>query len=143
MKDKIIVAIACAFLIGIFLISRTASIASSNESFISEKNIPTPVEDTTMDFIDYETLENTLFDESELHTEISAMNTCTLEPTDTDALTFSEAFGYYRQCMGPDSSFQWKDAEYTTIISEEVIIQVSDYVKVDYKPVETEVSQIR
>jgi hypothetical protein len=143
MNDKITVAIACAVLIGMFLISRTASITSSNESFISEKNIPTPVEDTTMDFIDYETLENTLFDESELHTEISAMNTCTLEPTDTDALTFSEAFGYYRQCLGSDSNFQWNGIKYTTLFSEEVIIQVTDSVKVDNKPEETEVSQIR
>ena len=143
MKDKITVSIACALLIGMFLISRTASIASSNESLISEKSMPTPTDDITMDFIDYDTPETTLFDESELHTEISAMNTCTMEPTDTDALTFSEAFGYYRQCLGSNSSFQWKDAEYTTIISEEVIIQVADSVKVDDKPEETEVSQIR
>ena len=143
MKDKITVAIACAFLIGMFLISRTASIASSNESFISETSMPTSAKNTTMDFIDYETPETTHFDKAELRTEISAINTCTLEPTDTDALTFSEAFGYYRQCMGPDSSFQWKDAEYTTIISEEVIIQVADSVKVDDKPEETKVSQIR
>ena len=143
MKDKIIVAIACAFLIGIFLISRTASIASSKESFISKKSMPTPAEDTTIDFIDYETPEITLFDEATLRTEISAMNTCSLEPTDTDALTFSEAFGYNRQCLGPDSSFQWNGVEYTTLFSEEVIIQVADSVKVDDKPEETEVSQIR
>ena len=96
-----------------------------------------------MDFIDYETPETTLFDEAELHTEISAMNTCTLELTDSDALTFSEAFGYYRQCLGSDSSFQWNGIEYSTLFSEEVIIQVADSVKVDDKPEETEVSQIR
>ena len=143
MKDKITVAIACAFLIGMFFISRTASIASSNESFISEKTLSYPAEDTTMDFIDYETPETTLFDEAELRTEISAMNTCTLKSTDTDALTFSEAFGYYRQCLGYDSSFQWKGTEYATLILEEVIIKVADSVKVDDKPKETEVSQIR
>ena len=143
MKDKITVAIACAFLIGMFLISRTASIASSNESLISETSMPTSAEDTTMDFIDYETPETILFDEAELRTEISAMNTCSLEPTDTDALTFSEAFGYYRQCLGSDSSFQWNGIEYTTLFSEEVIIQVADSVKVEDKPEETEVSQIR
>ena len=122
MKDKITVTIVCIFFIGMYMISRSASIASSNKSFISEKTMSTPAEDTTMDFIDYETPETTLFNEAELHTEISAMNTCTLELTDSDALTFSEAFGYYRQCLGSNSSFQWKDAEYTTIISEEVII---------------------
>jgi len=76
MNDKITVAIVCAVLIGMFLISRTASITSSNESLISEKNIPTPEEDTTMDFIDYETPETTLFDEAELLTVIFVMNTC-------------------------------------------------------------------
>ena len=143
MKDKITAAIDCVFLIGMFLISRTASIASSNESFISETSMPTSAEDTTMDFIDYETPETTLFDKAELHTEISAMNTCTLELADTDVLTFSEAFGYYRQCLGSDSSFQWNGIEYSTLFSEEVIIQVADSVKVDDKPEETEVSQIR
>ena len=124
MKDKITVAIACAFLIGMFLISRTASIASSNESFISETSMPTSAEDTTMDFIDYETPETTHFDVAELRTKIFAINTCTLETTDTDALTCNEAFGYYRQCLGSDSSFQWKDAEYTTIISKFKILKI-------------------
>ena len=143
MKEKITIVIVCVFSIGIYWFSRTASIASSNESLISDETMPTSIEDTTMDFIDYETSKTTLFDEAELQTEISAMKTCTLESTDTDALTFSKAFGYYRQCLGTDSSFQWKSTEYTTLISEEVIIQVVDSVKVDDKPEEGEVSQIR
>ena len=143
MKDKITVAIVCALFIGMVWIGSTSHTVSSNKSFISEKTLPILSEDTTMDFIDYETPETTLFDEAELHVEISAMNICTLEPADTDTLTFSEAFGYYRQCLGSNSSFQWKGIEYTTLISEEVIIQVDDSVKVDDKPEETEVSQIR
>ena len=82
-------------------------------------------------------------DKAEPHTEISVMNTCILKSTDIDALTFGEAFGYYRQCLGLDSIFQWKDTEYTTLILEEIIIQVVDLVKVDDNPKETEVSQIR
>ena len=143
MKDKITVTIVCIFFIGMYMISRSASIASSNKSLISEKTLSTPEEDATMDFIDYKTLKTTIFDEAELRSEISAMNICTLKSTDTDALTFSEAFGYYRQCLGYDSNFQWKGTEYTTLISEEVIIQVADSVKVDDKPKEIEVSQIR
>ena len=86
----------------------------ANESFISEKSMSTLEEDTTMDFIDYEIPETTLFDETELRTEIAAMNTCSLEPTYTDILTFSEAFRYYRQCLGSDNNFQWNGIEYTT-----------------------------
>ena len=143
MKDKITIVIVCVFFIGMYWISRTASITSTNESFISEETMSSLIENTTMDFIDYETPETTLFNEEELRTEISAMNTCKLESIDTDILTFGEAFGYYRQCLGPDSSFQWNGIEYTTLISDEVIIQLADSVKVDDKPEETEVSQIR
>ena len=71
------------------------------------------------------------------------MNTCTLKSTDTDGLTFGEAFGYYRQCLGADSSFQWKDMEYTTLFSDEMIIQVADSVGVDEKSEGADISQIR
>ena len=143
MKDKITIAIVCVFFIGMYCISRTASITSTDESLISEETIPNSTEDLTMNFTDYETPATTIFYKAELQMEISAINTCTLKSTDTDALKFGEAFGYYRQCLGSDSSFQWKGTEYTTLISEEVIIQVADSVKVDDKPKETEVSQIR
>ena len=143
MKDKITVAIVCALFIGLVWIGSTSHTASSNESFVSEETVPILSENTTMDLMDYNPFENTRVEKPELQTEISAMNTCTLESVDTDALMFGEAFGYYRQCLGYDSSFQWKGTEYTTLISEEVIIQVADSVKVDDKPKETEVSQIR
>ena len=143
MKDKITVAIVCALFIGIVWIGSTADTASSNESFVSEKTIPILSEDTTMDFIDYDAIENRTVEEPELQTEISAMNTCTLESVDTDALMFGEAFGYYRQCLGADSSFQWKGMEYTTLLSDEMIIQIADSVSVDEKPEGADISQIR
>ena len=143
MKDKITVAIVCALFIGIVWIGSTADTASSNESFVSEETVPILSEDTTMDFINYDAFESTRVEKTELQTEISAMNTCTLESIDTDALTFSEAFGYYRQCLGADSSFQWKDMEYTTLFSDEMIIQVADSVGVDEKPEGADISQIR
>ena len=143
MKDKITITIVCILFIGMYLISRSANIASSNESLISEEIMPPQTENSRLDFIDYKSSETTPFDQTELRKEISTMNICTLEATDTNALTFDEAFGYYRKCLGPNSSFQWKGTEYTTLISEEVIIQVVDSVKVDDKPEEGEVSQIR
>ena len=143
MKDKITVAIVCALFIGIVWIGSTADTASSNESFVSEETVPILSEDTTMDFINYDAFESTRVEKTELQTEISVMNTCTLESIDTDALTFSEAFGYYRQCLGADSSFQWKDMEYTTLFSDEMIIQVADSVGVDEKPEGADISQIR
>ena len=58
------------------------------------------------------------------------MEACTLKPIEIDIFTFGDAFQYYRQCLGSDSSFQWKGSIYTTILSEEVIIQVADSVQV-------------
>ena len=143
MKDKITVAIICALFIGIIWIGSTSHTASSNESFVSEETAPILSEDTTMDFIDFDAFKNIRIEEPKLQTEISAMNTCLLESIDTDVLTFSEAFGYYRQCLGADSSFQWKSMEYTTLLSDEMIIQISDSVNVDEKSEGADISQIR
>ena len=66
-----------------------------------------------------------------------------MQDVDTDVLMFSEAFGYYRQCRGSDSSFQWKGMEYTTLLSDEMIIQIEDSVSVDEKPEGADISQIR
>ena len=58
-------------------------------------------------------------------------------------LSFLETFVYFRQCLGSDSSFQWKGLEYTTLLSEEVIINVADSVLVEEKSKDTEISQVR
>ena len=142
MKDKITVAIVCALFIGLVWIGSTSHTASSNESFVSEEAVPILSENTTMDLMDYNPFENTRVEEPELQTEISDMNTCTLKSIDTDALKFDDAFGYYRQCLGADSSFQWKGMEYTTLLSDEMIIQVADSVSVDEKSEGEDISKI-
>ena len=143
MKDKITVVLVCAFFIGMVWISSISNTTSSNNSIISEKIISIPEKDATMEFIDYDVSESIQYNKPELQTEISVMNTCTLESIATDALTFNEAFGYYRQCRGDDSSFQWKGMEYTTLLSKEVIIHMADSVKAKSNSEEAEVSQIR
>ena len=143
MKDKITVVLVCAFFIGMVWISSISNATFSNNPIIGEEIMSIPVEDTTMEFIDNGASERIRINEAELQTEISAINTCNLESIATDALTFSEAFGYYRQCQGDDSSFPWKGMEYTTLLSKELIIQVADSVKVSGNAEETEVSQIR
>ena len=143
MKEKNTIAIICFFLIGMYWISRYSSMDSSNVSFISEETVSTLSEDITMDFIDYDLPETALFDVSKLKRENSDKNNCTLISTETDLLTFGEAFAYYRQCLGAKNRFQWKGTEYTTLISEEIIIQVVDTVKIDDHAEESEVSQIR
>ena len=143
MKDKITVVLVCAFFIGMVWISSISNTTFSNNPVISEEIISTPAKDITREFIDYDVSESVQLNEISVQTEIATKNTCALESIATDALTFSEAFGYYRQCQGYDSSFQWKGMEYTTLLSEELIIHVADSVKVSGNAEEDEVSQIR
>ena len=143
MKDKITVVLVCAFFIGMVWISSISNTTFSNNPVISEEIISTPAKDITREFIDYDVSESVQLNEISVQTEIATKNTCTLESITTDALTFNEAFGYYRQCRGDDSSFQWKGMEYTTLLSEEVIIHMADSVKAKSNSEEEEISQIR
>ena len=66
--------------------------------------------------------------------DYSVVEVCSLKPIETDIFTFGDAFQYYRQCLGSDSSFYWKGSSYTTLFSNEVIIQIADSVQVEGKP---------
>ena len=139
MKDKITIGLVCAFFIGLAYFG-SSSIESSNiETKIISDVSPVQLESESLEIINDIPSENELLNE----VEFSSMNSCKLGEMDTDLLSFSEAFGYFRQCLGSDSSFQWKGSEYTTILLEEVIIQMADSVQVDENSIDTEISQIR
>ena len=135
MKDKMTLGLVCAFFIGLVYFG-SSSIESSNiETEIISEVPPVQLESESLKIISKNELLNEV--------EFSSMNSCKLGEMDTDLLSFSEAFGYFRQCLGSDSNFQWKGSEYTTILLEEVIIQMTDSVQVDENSIDTEISQIR
>jgi len=139
MKDKMTLGLVCAFFIGLAYFG-SSSIESSNiETEIISEVPPVQLESESLEIINEIISKNELLNE----VEFSSMNSCKLGKMDTDLLSFSEAFGYFRQCLGSDSSFQWKGSEYTTILLEEVIIQMADSVQVDENSIDTEISQIR
>ena len=139
MKDKMTLGLVCAFFIGLAYFG-SSSIESSNiETEIISEVPPVQLESESLEIINEIISKNELLNE----VEFSSMNSCKLGEMDTDLLSFSEAFGYFRQCLGSDSSFQWKGSEYTTILLEEVIIQMADSVQVDENSIDTEISQIR
>ena len=142
MKEKMIIVLAMVLVIGLAWKSSLENTATK-ESLVSEEIIPVQIENTSMDYYDNGTPEITLLNEAESGFDYSVMNFCALDLFDTDVLNFSEAFGYYRQCLGADSSFQWKGADYTTILAEEVIIQAADSVIVDSSGKENDVSESR
>ena len=143
MKEKITIALVCALIIGLAYFSSFSIESSKSEIEVSDKSTPVKIENQSTDFINDDTSETATFNEVELEVDFSSMNSCVLEKMATDLLSFSDAFGYFRQCLGSDSSFQWKGLEYTTLLSEEVIINVADSVLVEEKSKDTGISQVR
>ena len=142
MKEKITIALVSATLIGVVYFVSYSNESSKSEAVVIGEITPVKIEEQPMDFINEDASETDILDEVELEIELSSMNSCVLEKMDTDLLSFSEAFGYFRLCLGSDSSFQWKGLGYTTLLSEEVIINVADSVLVEEKSKDTEISQI-
>ena len=142
MKEKITIALVSATFIGVVYFVSYSNDSLKSEAVVIGEITPVQIEEQPMDFINEDTFETETLDEVELEIELSSMNSCVLEKMDTDLLSFSEAFGYFRQCLGSDSSFQWKGLGYTTLLSEEVIINVADSVLVEEKSKDTEISQI-
>jgi len=139
MKDKMTLGLVCAFFIGLAYFGSSSIESSSIETEIISEVPPVQLESESLEIINDIPSENELLNEVGL----SSINSCELEKIDTELFSFSEAFGYFRQCLGSDSSFQWKGSEYTTILLEEVIIQMADSVQVDENSIDTEISQIR
>ena len=142
MKEKVIFTLSFACFIGIMWLGSTNQTSNINPA-VSEESTVKPVDDPQY-YIDDISNENSYVDKSTLEPDFSAVEACTLKPIEIDIFTFSDAFQYYRQCLGSDSSFQWKGSTYTTLLSEEVIIQVADSVQVNEEAKKNnEVSEIR
>ena len=144
MKNKITIIATITIVIGIMWFGGKNNITTSDKTAVIEGITPFLFEDSTPGCI-YNTLpESTHIDDSELGTDTAIEDVCTLKSIETDAFTFSDAFQHYRQCLGSDSSFQWKENTYTTILAEEVIIQLADSVQVKEEAKgNNEVSDIR
>ena len=107
MKEKMIIVLAMVLVIGLAWKSSLENTATKG-SFVSEEIISVQIENTSMDYYDLDTSDTTLLNEAESEFNYSDVNSCAPDLFDTDVLKFSEAFGYYRQCLGADSSFQWQ-----------------------------------
>ena len=143
MKEKITMSIVFALFIGIVWYGTTNTI-TSDKTALTEGVIPFLQEDNTPEYIHHEFPETTHVDASALETDSAIEEVCILKTKETDALAFGDAFQYYRECLGSDSNFQWKDGSYTTILAEDVIIQLVDSVQVKEKTENNnEVSEIR
>ena len=129
MKEKVIFTLSLACFIGIMWLSSIINTSNLAPVISEEQTVPLQ-ERNSMDYIDNVSHATTYVDDSILKSEILEIETCSLKPIETDVFRFGDAFRYYRQCLGSDSSFQWKGHAYTTFLSEELIIEVADSVQV-------------
>ena len=129
MKEKVIFTLLFVCFIGIMWLGSTNQTSNINPA-VSEESTVKPVDDPQY-YIDDISNENSYVDKGTPEPDFSSVEACALKPIETDVFTFGDAFQYYRQCLGSDSSFQWKGSIYTTILSEEVLIQVADSVQVN------------
>ena len=133
MKEKITMSVVFVIFIGIVWIGSNPETITSEKSALTEEIIPFLQEENTQEYFHDVFPETTHVDASVLETDSTIEEVCTLKNNETDAFTFGDAFLYYRECLGSDSSFQWKDGSYTTVLAEEVIIQLADSVQVKEK----------
>ncbi len=144
MKEKITMSVVFVIFIGIVWIGSNPKAITSEKSALTEEIIPFLQEENTQEYFHDVFPETTHVDASVLETDSAIEEVCTLNANETDVLTFGDAFEYYRECLGANSSFQWKDGSYTTILAEEVIIQLADSVQVKEKTKNnSEVSNLR
>ena len=144
LNEKISAFLVFALFIGIVWYGTNNKPITADETAVTEEIIPFLQEDNTLEYFHDEFPETTHVDASALETDSAIEEVCTLKTKETDALVFGDAFQYYRECLGSDSNFQWKDGSYTTILAEDVIIQLADSVRVKEKSNNnSEVSDIR
>ena len=98
MKDKITMSIVFAIFIGIVWIGSNPKTISSSETAVKEEVIPFLYEENTLEYFHDVIPETTHVEASVLETYSAIEEVCTLESIETDALTFSDAFQYYREC---------------------------------------------
>ena len=142
MKEKVIFTLSFLCFIGIMWLGSTNQTANINPT-VSEESTVKPVDDPQY-YIDDISNENYYVDKGTPEPDFSVVKACGLKPIETDIFIFGDAFQHYRQCLGSDSSFQWKGSTYTTLLSGEVIIHVADSVQVNEEAKKNnEVSEIR
>ena len=129
MKEKVIFTLSLACFIGIMWLSSTTK-TTNLTAVINEELATSNSESIPVNYMDDESSVSTYINESSLESDFSALSNCSPQPVKTDVFTFGDAFKYYRKCLGSDSSFHWKGSTYTTLLSEEVIIQVADSVQI-------------
>ena len=124
MREKIIATITLTSIFTLFLYYK---VNSNDSNIVVSEVIIVPESDiVNSDIIDY----NSGIDIVEKSNEIIIdSDNCSLSKSETDSFSFSEAFKYYRGCLGKDEVFSWNSNSYKTLLSSEMIVDSNDDTK--------------
>ena len=110
MREKIIATITLTSIFTLFLYYKI----NSNDNNIAVSQI-----DVKSDLIDYDIDSNV---SDQIIEEIVVEDGCSLSQSETDSYSFSDAFKYYRNCLGKGEVFSWNSNSYKTLLATETII---------------------
>lgn len=133
MKEKIILSLSVLFIIGIMIISKNNKNVTSDLSVVQESQIHM-IDNYSKEHIDNVIINekvDEISDEKAISSPINSSNsnTCSLNINETDALTFGNAFKYYRSCLNQNENFSWRGKAYTTNLNIEKEIHFADSLK--------------
>ena len=114
MREKIIATITLTSIFTLFLYYKI----NSNDNNIAVSQI-----DVKSDLIDYNIDSNV---SDQIIEEIVVEDGCSLNQSETDSYSFSDAFKYYRNCLGKGEVFSWNSSSYKTLLATESIINSED-----------------
>lgn len=117
MKDKLIAITTLGFIFSLFFYYK---VVSPVDSTLTSKKIDES--DPVVNFVNQieeqekmEAIINPIIDSLNSEDNVS----CKLNIDETNELSFSEAFKYYRECGGNNSSFNWNENVYSTLLKSE------------------------
>ena len=124
MREKIIATITLTSIFTLFLYYKV----NSNDSniFVSEVSVVSESDIVNSEIIDYNSGIDILEESNEI---IIDSDNCSLSKSETDSFSFSEAFRYYRGCLGKDEVFSWNLNSYKTLLASEMIVDSNDDMK--------------
>ena len=110
MRDKILSIITLTSIFSLFLYYKMTP----------ENNVVQVVEENNL-MLENEIVIDLIEDMDKANIEVKIEEEiCSLNNEQTDNLHFSDAFKYYRDCLGKDKTFSWKSNIYSTLLSSEI-----------------------
>ena len=122
MKEKIISIITLASIFSLFLYYKVNSeenvVVTGNNQIIEEQEYTIKIKNES-------NIENDLLG-SNKSINYTISDDCVLSTEDTNLLSFSDAFKYYRMCLGNDQVFTWNTNNYKTVFATELVENIDN-----------------